>query len=191
MAIITCDTIPEEVEVLKPYAPYLMWSPLPEGKEPSYKTLAQWHEMFPVWPIESMRVGLERVAELAEKGKILYDVYSAEEVAEDPTREDVKFWFMPAMKQPSNKPFVLCFAGGAYMSVCSDVEAFATAKRMNELGYNVFVPTYRVDVPDLMPKPLEHGVYGSIQIHNDCHGGEQADKFACLGAAVKQQSQLL
>lgn len=155
MEKITRSTIPEQIEALKPYAPYLMWGPSPAGAEPKYSSIQQLGENFPTWPLDSMIIGLERVAALAEQGPVLYDVYSPEEVAADPTRKDVKVWFLPACEQPSDKPFVLCYAGGAYQFVCSNVEAFPTAARLNELGYNVFVPTYRVGLPDLMPKPLE------------------------------------
>ncbi len=155
MEKITGNTIPEEIEILKPYAPYLMWAPQPPGEEPQYKTITEWTELFPTWPKESIISGLERLAMLAEKRKVLYDVYTPEEIAEDPEKEAVKIWFMPAEVQPSEKPFVLCFAGGGYSVVCSDVEGFPTAARLNRLGYNVFVPTYRVGLPDLMPRPLE------------------------------------
>ena len=172
METITLNTIPEEIGVLKPYAPYLMYGPSEEGKEPSYKTIAQWGEIFPTWPLESMVYGLQRVTELASQGPILYDVYSPEEIAEDPTRKDVKVWFMPACEQPSDKPFVLCYAGGAYQFICSDVEAFPTAARLNELGYNVFVPTYRVGIPNLMPKPIEDiaATLQFIYTHKDTFG---------------------
>ena len=39
--------------------------------------------------------------------------------------------------------------------VCSLVESFPTAARFNELGYNVFVITYRVLQQELMPMPLD------------------------------------
>lgn len=155
MVSITRNTVPQEVDALKPYAPYLMFRPLARDETPVYQSIEQMCKDCPTWPLESMIVGVRRAAELAEQGPILCDVYSPQEIAEDESRRDVKVWFFPAQTQPSDKPFVLCYAGGAYQVVCSDVEAFPVAARLNELGYNVFVPTYRVGLPDLMPKPLE------------------------------------
>ena len=155
METITENTIPEEIEALKPYAAYLMWEPDALTKSTQNLTVAQWHQRFPTWSAESMIYGLQKLTALAEKGKVLYDVYSPEEIKEDPAREHVKFWFMPAEYQPSEKPFVLCYAGGGYSTVCSVAESFSTAARLTELGYNVFVPTYRVGLPNLMPKPLD------------------------------------
>ena len=155
MESITKKTVPEEIEVLKPYAPYLMWEPealTDRGRRP---TIEEWHERFPTWSEESMICGLRALAACAEKGKVLYDVYSPEEIAADPSKEHVKVWFMPSKIQPSDKPFILSYAGGGYMTVCSDAESFSTAARMTELGYNVFIPTYRVGIPALMPGQLE------------------------------------
>ena len=155
MEIINENTIPEEIEVLKPYAPYLMWEPealTDRGRRPN---IAEWHERFPTWSTESIIYGLRELAACAERGQVLYDVYSPEEVAADPSKEHVKLWFMPSKIQPSRKPFVLSYAGGGYTCVCSDAESFAVAARMTELGYNVFIPTYRVGIPALMPGQLE------------------------------------
>lgn len=56
-------------------------------------------------------------------------------------------------QQPSEKPFVVCAAGGGYTCVCSAIESLPVAARLNELGYNVFVVNYRVLQDSLLPKP--------------------------------------
>ena len=155
MAKIAGSTIPQEIEVLKPYAPYLMWEPKALKAHGPMPTLDDWHARFPTWSVESMVRGLTELSALAEKGNVLFDVYPPAEIEEDPSREHVKLWFMPSKVQPSDKPFILCYAGGAYQTVCSLAEAFPVAARMAELGYNVFMPTYRVGFSPLMPKPLE------------------------------------
>lgn len=155
MVSITRNTIPQEVDALKPYAPYLMFCPSTSSEAPSYQSIDEMCQRCPVWPADSMVIGIQRVADLAEQGPILYDVYSQDKITENESRRDVKVWYFPSHTQPSDKPFVLCYAGGAYQIVCSAVEAFPVAARLNELGYNVFVPTYRVGLPDLMPMPLE------------------------------------
>ncbi len=54
-----------------------------------------------------------------------------------------------------NKPFVLVLAGGGYGDVCSIIEAFPTAVRLNELGYNAFVGQYRVGRHAVYPNPMD------------------------------------
>ena len=60
-------------------------------------------------------------------------VATPEECADDPEKADVKLLYMPAEKQPSEKPFVIALAGGAYTCVCSIVESIPTTARLNEL----------------------------------------------------------
>lgn len=52
-----------------------------------------------------------------------------------------------------NKPFVLVLPGGGYGDVCSLVEGFSTAVRLNELGYNAFIGQYSVGKNAHYPNP--------------------------------------
>ena len=154
---ITADTRPIDIEGLKPYAPYLMYKSVLADRPAVEMTFAQMHQEQPTWDVESMIRGVERLLEAASQRKVLYDVYQETECADDPEKKDVKLFFLPSLCQPSDKPFILCVAGGAYTSVCSIVESFPVAARFNELGYPVFVFNYRVGngVRPVLPKPEE------------------------------------
>lgn len=157
MRSITPDTRPADVEELAPFADYLMYKCVPVDRPAVQMTFREMHENQPTWDVDSMIRGMERLREAAVKGKVMYDVYSPAECEEDPEKADIKLFFLPARTQPSDKPFVICVSGGAYTCVCSIVESFPTATRLNELGYPVFVLNYRVGdgTRAVLPKPEE------------------------------------
>ena len=157
MAAITKDTRPVDIENLAPFADYLMYKCVPVDKPAVEMTFAEMNKEQPTWDVDSMIRGMKRLSEVAGTRKVMYDVYSDEECADDPEKKDIKVFFLPAQVQPSNKPFIICVAGGAYTCVCSIVESFPTAARFNELGYNVFVFNYRVGNGSkaVLPKPEE------------------------------------
>ena len=128
-----------------------MYKCVPQDKP----TFAEMQQDQPTWNVSSMIRGMEHLCALAGKQEIMYDVYAPEDCGDDPEKQDVKVFFLPAEGQPSDKPFVLLIAGGAYTCVCSIVEFFPTAARLNRLGYNCFVLNYRVLQVKLLPKPEE------------------------------------
>lgn len=155
MQKITADTRPADIEVLKPFLKFLMYKCVPVDKPAVEMTFQEMHENQPTWDVDSMIRGMEHLCEIAEKQQVMYDVYRPEECEDDSDKEDVKVFFLPAQEQPSDKPFVILVSGGAYTCVCSIVESFPTAARLNELGYNTFVLNYRVLQNPLLPKPQE------------------------------------
>lgn len=152
---ITADTRPADIESLKPYKDYLMYKVIPQDQPAVEMTLAEMQKDQPTWNIGSMIRGLEHLDAIASKQNVMFDVYQPEECADDPEKRDVKVFFLPADQQPSEKPFVLLIAGGAYTCVCSIVESFPTAALFNKMGYNCFVLNYRVFEDPLLPKPEE------------------------------------
>lgn len=64
-----------------------------------------------------------------------------------------------------DKPYVMVAPGGGYNDVCSFVEGFTTAIRLNELGYNAFICRYRTGKDALFPNPIEDmvAIYKDIQ----------------------------
>lgn len=155
MQTITADTRPADLEVLKPYLKYLMYKCVPVDRPAVEMTFEEMHENQPTWDVDSMIRGTKHLCEIAEKQQVMYDVYQPKECEEDPDKADVKVFFLPAKKQPSDKPFVILTSGGAFTCVCSIVESFPTAARLNELGYNTFVLNYRVLQNPLLPKPQD------------------------------------
>ena len=157
MLKITADTRPVDIEELKPYADYLMYKCVPVDRPAVEMTFAEMNENQPTWNVDSMIRGMERLREVAKERKVMYDVYTEQECSDDPVKKDIKLFFLPSKVQPSDKPFIICVAGGAYTCVCSIVESFPTAARFNELGYNVFVFNYHVGngTKTVLPAPEE------------------------------------
>lgn len=152
---ISKDTRPCEVKVLKPYEKYLMYKCVPRDKPAVEMTYAEMNEDQPTWNVDSMIEGTRRLAELAERNKLLYDVYSPEECEDDPEKADVKLIYMPADIQDTDKPFIITVSGGAYTCVCSLVESIPSAAHFNKLGYDVFVFNYRCMRDPLFPMPTD------------------------------------
>ena len=94
----------------------------------------------PSWNIDTIAEGLEYLSEKAKTEKIFYDL------------GDAKLFNFPTKKKT---PFVIICAGGGYNAVASMVEAFPTAKRVNELGYSAFVLHYRTGKHALYPNPID------------------------------------
>ena len=154
---LTADTRPIDIEGLKPYAPYLMYKCVLADTPAVELTFAQMHENQPTWNVDSMIRGMERLLEAVSVREVMYDVYPERDCVDDPEKKDCKLFFLPAFSGSSDKPFIICVAGGAYTSVCSIVESFPVAARFNELGYTVFVFNYRVGngTRPVLPKPEE------------------------------------
>ncbi len=53
----------------------------------------------------------------------------------------------------NNRPFVLVLPGGGYGDVCSPIEGFTVATRLNELGFNAFIGNYSVCKNACFPSP--------------------------------------
>ena len=105
--------------------------------------------------IESMCDGVNHLLETIRRGvKVDWNYWDAEAVEADPEKKAGKLFYLPA-EGVSKKPFVLICAGGGYTSVCSMVEGFNTARRINQLGYPAFVMNYRVGYEGLLPDPME------------------------------------
>ena len=157
---ITSSTRPCDIEALKPFKNYLMYKTLLADRPVVEMTFDEMKVEAPNWDTDMMIRGLEHLAEAAARRKTMYDVYSPEECGDDPDKRDVKLFYLPADEQPSDKPFMLLLSGGGYNCVCSMVESFPTAVRLNQLGYNCFALNYRVQknrqkLEPVLPKPEE------------------------------------
>lgn len=138
-----------DIPELAPFADYLMYKYTDAGRPASEMSVEELCANQPTWDVDSMVRGLEHLRQVAATRRVFYNVYDG---GEDEKR-DVKLFFLPAEHQPSDKPFVICVSGGGYSCVCSAVESFPVAARLNALGYNAFVLNYRVNTP--MPAPVE------------------------------------
>ena len=101
---------------------------------------------------DAVIAGLERLAELAQtRGDVVREIWTDEEKAEDAGRDGTKLVFFPGRP---GAPFVMIAPGGGYNCVCSYLEGFPAAARLNEAGYNAFVLSYRTREHAAPPAPL-------------------------------------
>jgi hypothetical protein len=90
------------------------------------------------------RYVVQIVRSLMDKGYLVTTMVTA-------GRTDARDW---TARFGADFDLVVC-AGGGYMGVCSAVEGYPVAARFNDLGYDVFLLTYRVSEKKIMPKPVD------------------------------------
>lgn len=76
----------------------------------------------------------------ADGGTIFYDIYTDEEKAADPDKEDTGLFFFRG--EPGAR-FAICNAGGAFAYVGAMQDSFPHALTVSEAGYNAFALIYR------------------------------------------------
>ena len=112
-------------------------------------TLTEIQEEAPDWNTEGAVYGLNHMLDLIHNGiKIDYDFYTEEEMQQDATKRNTKLFYFPA-EGGENKPTIYLCAGGGYTAVCNMMESFPVASKLNELGYNAIVISYRTAKPAL------------------------------------------
>lgn len=153
---------------LSPVMPYLLGNGEPLFQIPGL-TLKVLEAKQPTWNANDMVYGCNRLLNLLHTHTVLYLVYSDSEIAQDSSKKDVCIFHFPA-NNPDGR-FAIITAGGGYGCVCSLVEGFPVAARLNELGITAFVLNYRVchGTTDsaLFPKPLDDlaAAYQFISAH--------------------------
>lgn len=91
-------------------------------------------------PDETVEI-VNTLRERAEAGQtIFYDVYTAEEKAADPAKEDTGLFFF---KGTPGEKFAICNAGGAFAYVGAMQDSFPHALELSKKGYNAFALIYR------------------------------------------------
>lgn len=76
--------------------------------------------------------------------QVFYDIYSDEEKAQDPSKEDTGLFFFKG--HPGEK-FAVVNAGGGFMYVGAMHDSFPHALELSRMGYNSFALIYRPDEP--------------------------------------------
>ena len=71
---------------------------------------------------------------------IFYDIYTEEEKAADPAKEDTGLFFF---RGNPNERFAVCNAGGGFAYVAAMHDSFPHALELSKLGYNAFALIYR------------------------------------------------
>lgn len=91
-------------------------------------------------PEETVKI-LNTLRSRAEAGQtIFYDIYTDEEKAADPAKEDTGLFFF---KGSPGKKFAVCNAGGAFAYVGAMQDSFPHALELSQKGYNAFALIYR------------------------------------------------
>jgi len=91
--------------------------------------------------------GFTRLLEIASRGQYYYKLYSDEECRKDPDKEGVNIVHFPSDdKKADDKPYIFLVPGGGFVNVWNLTEGWPIARIFNELGYHVFILTYRVGV---------------------------------------------
>lgn len=160
MSPIYSETTLKEIRELpefKDFGAYMFWRGKTCGTDESEYTLRQYAFDSRGGEVSAHLFGLRNLQKLISKGiKVAYDIWSPEEIAAEPDRNQAKLFYLPC--GDSSKPFIMFIAGGAYEDVYSLGQSFPCAARANELGYNAFILTYRCITPEtsgIMPKPID------------------------------------
>lgn len=96
------------------------------------------------WNADDIVTGLQALSEEARSGRtVYYPVYSEEERSADPQKKDVGLYCLRADSEEL-RPYVLLFSGGGFSSVCTMEESLPTASAFRDMGYTVFMGTYRL-----------------------------------------------
>ena len=169
----------KKIPELKPYAKYLIYGSGVANLMMNFIPLTVMESQG--WNLDSMNYGLERLIAEAEKGSCIYPVHTPEACKADRKNRDVNVIYLPAGKKKENSPYVILIAGGAYTSVCSLVEAYPVAARLNEMGYDAFCLTYHVGGKGMMPKPMDDlaAAVRYIMKNEDKFGVKGSDYIVC------------
>ena len=195
------STHPGDIEILRDYRKFMLYkSNTPDGHPAIDCSYENMQAAYGSWSLEGMAKATRLLIDRAGEENFLSQVYSPEEMEQDPEKEDVNiFWFPAKARKKADQPFILAISGGAYTSLCNLSEAFPAAASMNDLGYDVFALDYRVspDVPEqitesLMPKPLEDtaAALRYIFAHMETYGLSSREYIVCgfsAGASLTVQ----
>ena len=114
---------------------------------------------------------------------IFYDIYTSEEKAADPAKEDTGLFFFKG--EPGAK-FAICNAGGAFAYVGAMHDSFPHALELSKQGYNAFALIYRPgaqtaceDLARAITFIFEHAE--ELEVDTDCYslwGGSAGARMA-------------
>ena len=91
-------------------------------------------------PNETVEI-VNTLRERASNGEtVFYDIYTDEEKAEDPAKEDTGLFFF---KGTPGEKFAICNAGGGFAYVGAMQDSFPHALELSRRGYNAFALIYR------------------------------------------------
>ena len=114
---------------------------------------------------------------------VFYDIYTDEEKAADPAKEDTGLFFFKG--EPGAK-FAVCSAGGGFAYVGAMHDSFPHALELAKMGYNAFALIYRPgwdtaceDLARAITFIFDHA--GDLEVDTDCYslwGGSAGARMA-------------
>ena len=157
---VTVETTLDEILALPEMAPYrrfMVYAPahVPEDELPTHGI-----RQLPLravgglgWSAKGIAEGMDSFLEAIGEGRVSqHFVY---EDSDDPAECDVNLIrILPTCPDPT-KPFVILCSGGSYKNVCTLGEGITVGRHLSEAGYQVFLLTYRVSVPEALPHALD------------------------------------
>lgn len=126
--------------------------------------------------------------------KIFYDIYTDEEKAADPSKENTGLFFFQGK---SNAPFAIISAGGGFAYVGSIHESFPHALELSRRGYNAFALQYRTGGADVACEDLAAAISfvfahrETLGVSTDCYslwGGSAGARMAVILAPMGRRS---
>ena len=130
----------------------------------------------------NLKMGFGRLLEIASRGEYYFSLYSESEVKEDPEKESTNIIYLPSDKGGANdKPFIFLIPGGGLVNVWNLTEGWPIAYLFNELGYNVFILTYRVAVEATAVKDMADiaRAFEIIEANKDRLGVDPTSYITC------------
>ena len=127
----------------------------------------------------------------AENGDVIfYDIYTDEEKAADPAKEDTGLFFF---KGNPGERFAVCNAGGGFAYVGAMHDSFPHALELSKMGYNAFTLIYRPgaqtaceDLARAISFIFENA--DELEVNTDCYslwGGSAGGRTARLRSGKK------
>jgi len=118
-------------------------------------TIRQLGKLMKVWDPDSMAEGVQHLSELAKEQEVFFDIYTEDEKRQNPSKADTKLISFPLLNRKGKTKCAFICAGGGYGAVCTIIEAFPIAKKLNEAGIAAFVVKYRYGKAAAAPNPME------------------------------------
>ena len=96
--------------------------------------------------------GCNYLYEQAQKRQVFYPIWNEDQIEQDVGK---KLTGVAAFPCETKSKFAVICSGGGYGAVCSVIEGYPLAKKLNEMGYAAFVVCYRAGVIGVQPNPQE------------------------------------
>ena len=116
------------------------------------------------WTAQDAADGLNYLIRTYNAGqRVTFPLYTAEEIAQDTSRDGVELYYLPAEGAQANQKYALVIGGNAIVVSAEIREGISTAWNLHEMGYPVFVLRYRIGMKASNNAPLQDVVIEHFQ----------------------------